>query len=298
MQVSSFNGLNNTTDPLRLGVNWLAKANNVNVTSTGALSKREGYSRVQTGNFASAFTTADFSRFYAAVDGYIQDFAGVRLYTLTSTKPVSWFELNEQVFFDNGTDSGIIQPDNEVLPWRESELVDIPTIGADGQELPSLYDPLPTSTYLVQHWRGRVYAAQYMPTENQTVLWFSKAMGFHLFNLDSDFILLPGKVEMLAPHSTALVIGTDAAIYAYTPEGLAQLADYGVVPGDHWTADGGRILFWSVRGACEAMPFKNLTEQQVSVAPGVNAGACLIQRGGQKRYLAVIQQGNSPFNAF
>lgn len=298
MQVSSFNGLNNTTDPLRLGINWLAKANNINVTSTGALSKREGYSRVQTGSFASAFTTADFSRFYASVDGYIQDFAGVRLYTLTSYRPVSWFELNEQVFFDNGTDSGIIQPDNEVIPWRESELVDIPTIGADGQELPSLHDPLPTGTHLVQHWRGRVYAAQYMPTENQTVVWFSKAMGFHLFNLDSDFILLPGKVEMLAPHGTALVIGTDAAIYAYTQEALAQLADYGVVPGDHWTADGGRILFWSVRGACEAMPFKNLTEQQVSISPGVNAGACLIQRGGQKRYLTVIQQGGSPFNVF
>ena len=298
MQVSSFNGLNNTTDPLRLGVNWLAKANNVNVTSTGALSKREGYSRVQTGSFASAFTTADFSRFYAAVDGYIQDFAGVRIHTLTSTRPVSWFELNEQVFFDNGVDSGVIQPDNEVWQWRDSGLADIPTIGADGEELPSLYDPLPTGTHLVQHWRGRVYAAQFMPTENQTVVWFSKAMGFHLFNLDSDFILLPGKVEMLAPHGTALVIGTDAAIYAYTPEGLAQLADYGVVPGDHWTADGGRILFWSVRGACEAMPFKNLTEQQVSISPGVNAGACLIQRGGQKRYLAVIQQGNSPFNAF
>ena len=298
MQVSSFNGLNNTTDPLRLGVNWLAKANNVNVTSTGALSKREGYSRVQTGNFDSAFSTADFSRFYAAVDGYIQDFAGVRIYTLTSTQPVSWFELNEQVFFDNGVDSGVINPDNEVLPWRESSLQDIPVTGADGLPLAALPEPLPLGTHLVQHWRGRVYAAQHMSRENQTVVWFSKPLGFHLFQLDTDFILLPGRVEMLAPHGEALIMGTDTAIYAYTPDALVQLADYGVVPGQHWADDDGRILFWSQRGVCAALPFQLITERQISVAPGVRAGGCLIQRKGQKRYLAVLQQGNSPFNDF
>jgi hypothetical protein len=58
------------------------------------------------------------------------------------------------------------------------------------------------------------------------------------------------------------------------------------------------VLFWSLRGLCAALPFQNLTENQVSVAPGARAGGCLIQSGGQKRYLTVLQQGGQPFNAF
>jgi len=298
MQVTTFNGLNNVTDPVRLGVNWLAVADNVDITNTGAIAKRDGYARVQTGNFASAFSTSDFSRAYVSVDGQIKTVGGVVLHTLTSSKPLSWCELNDQVFFDNGIDSGIIQPDNAVLPWRDSPLTDIPVLGADGNPLDTLYEPLPTGTHLIQHWRGRIYAAQYMPTENQTVVWFSQPLGYHLFALDADFLLLPGKVEMLAPHDTALVIGTDAAIYAYDAERLTPLADYGVVAGQHWAHDGQRLLFWSQRGVCAALPFQNLTERQISVAPGVRAGGCLVQRKGQKRYLAVLQQGASPFNDF
>ena len=296
MQVTTFNGLNNITDPVRLGVNWLAVADNVDITNTSAIAKREGYTRAQAGNFASAFSTPDFSRAYVSVDGQIKTIGGVALHTLTSSRPLSWFELNDQVFFDNGIDSGIIQPDNEVLPWRDSPLTDIPVLGADGNPLDTLYEPLPTGTHLIQHWRGRIYAAQYMPTENQTVVWFSQPLGYHLFNLDTDFILLPGRVEMLAPHDTALVIGTDAAIYAYTPEGLAELADYGTLPGQHWAHDDKRLLFWTVRGVCAALPFQNLTEARVSVAPGVCAAGCLIERKGQKRFIAAIQQGGAPFN--
>ena len=298
MQVSAFSGLNNVTDPLRLGVNWLARADNIDITETGSIAKREGYSLARAGAFQSAYSTQDYSRTYLATASQIQTIGGVALHALAFAQPLSWCEVNDQVFFDNGTDSGIIQPDNEVLPWRESGLTDIPVLGADGNPLDSLYEPLPTDTHLIQHWRGRIYAAQFMPSENQTVLWFSQPLGYHLFNLDTDFIVLPGKVEMLAPHDTALVIGTDSEIYAYTPEGLAQLADYGVVPGQHWTHDDKRLLFWSKRGVCAALPFQNLTERQVSVAPGVRAGGCLVERNGQKRYLSVIQRGASPFNPF
>lgn len=298
MLTSYFRGLNNVTDPFQLGAEWLGRADNVNITNAGTLTKREGYALSEAGNFASAYSTDDTMRAYVSVDGILRTLEGVALVTLQSQQPLSWCEVNDQVMFDNGTDSGIIQPDNAVLPWRDSPLTDIPAIGADGAPLDSLYSPLPYGTRLIQHWRGRIYAAQYMAEENQTVVWFSQPLGFHLFNLDTDFILLPGRVDMLAPHSGALVIGTDAAIYAYGDEGLTELADYGVVPGQHWVKDDERILFWSQRGVCAAVPFQNLTERQVSVAPGVRACGCLVQRKGQKRYLAVLQRGSDPFNAF
>jgi hypothetical protein len=143
-----------------------------------------------------------------------------------------------------------------------------------------------------------MYAAQYFPSENQTVIWFSEPMGFHLFNLDSNFFMVPGQVLMLAPHDDALIVGTDAKTYAYTEAKLDLLADYGVGAGQRCSGDDERILFWSTRGVCAALPFLNLTEKQVSVAPGVRAGGCVVRDGGQKRYLAVLQQGGLPFNSY
>lgn len=376
-RIDRFKGINNVTDPLRLGMEWLAQADNVNVTDTGALEKRAGYSLHTSGAYTGAYSTLDFTRMYVTVGGALKDFVGNTLKILTSSAPMNWTEINAQVFFNNGTDSGIIQTDNTVLDWgwappgavalsavtgslpagtyqacstmvlpdgretgtsgvteitlTEGQALQISGIahGANvyiapansevfqlaytrapgavvwnstpdalGRDLTNAFlDPLPYGTSVIQAWRGRIYAAQYMATEDQTVVWFSEPLGFHLFNLNSNFFMVPGKVTMLAPHSAALIVGTDARIYAYGGDKLDQLAEYGVVPGQHWSLDETRLLFWSTRGLCAALPFANLTEKQVSVAPGVRAGGCLVRSGGQKRFLAVLQQGGSPFNS-
>lgn len=382
MKISSFLGLNSVTDPLRVGLGWLAQADNVNVTDTGGLTRRDGYSFVAAGSYTGIYTTLDFSRMYVVVGSVIKDYVGNTLKDLTSTDPMYWAEVNTQVFFTNGTDSGVILPDSSVLPW-EWQTPAVPGTAAvtgslpagqyqvrctftlpDGRETGASYvteltltegqalqvtgiqtlsghttntyiapanstvfqlafsttslsaftwnaspddlgveltnhqlSPLPRDTASIQAWGGRIYAAQYFASTDQTIVWFSQPLGFHLFNLAQDFFMVPGRVLMLAPHSDALIVGTDAATYAYTGEKLEQLAPYGVVPGQHWSEDDERILFWTTRGLCAALPFKNLTEKQVSVAPGVHAGGCVVRSGGQKRYVAVLQQGGSPFNS-
>ena len=297
-RIDRFMGLNNVTDPLRAGLGYLVTANNVNVTDTGALKKRDGYSLAKSGNFTSAYSTCDFSRAYFVDGSSLKDFNGNVLAVLTSSAPMFWAEVNENVYFNNGTDSGVIAPDHSVSLWRGAPVsYGAGFKGDDGKDLGVLFDTLPLGATVIQHWRGRMYAAQFFPSENQTAVWFSEAMGFHLFNLDSNFVMLPGKVEMLAPHDDALVVGTDERVYAYSGDKLATLAEYGVVPGQHWARDDQQILFWSTRGLCAALPFQNLTEKQISVAPGVHAGGCLVRSGGQKRYLASLQQGGSPFNA-
>jgi len=283
---------------MRLDMSWLVQADNVNISETGALSKREGYSLARVGAFTSAFSTFDYTRAYLATPLFIQTFDGENIYALTSSAPMYWAEVNENVYFNNGTDSGVVAPDNAVSLWRGAPVsYGAGFKGDDGEDLGVLFDTLPLGTDVIQHWKGRMYAAQYFASENQTVVWFSEAMGFHLFNLDSNFFTVPGKVTMLAPHDAALIVGTDARVYAYSGDKLDVLAEYGVVAGQHWDRDDQRILFWTTRGLCAALPFQNLTEKQISVAPGVRAGGCIVRAGGQKRYLSVLQQGGLPFNS-
>jgi len=374
MNITAFKGLNNVSDPLRVGLGWLTQADNVNITDTGGLTKRSGYSLTQAGAYTGAYSTIDFSRMYVAVDGAIKDFVGDTLVALASAAPMYWCEVNDQVFFNNGTDRGVIMPDNSVLAWdwptpsapsvaavtgglpaglyqvrctyvladgRETGTGDSAEImlvegqalqispsadntyiapansgiyqlahtGLDdfvfnsspdnlGRDLQNAFlDPLPADADVIQTWKGRMYAAMYMAAEDQTAIWFSEPLAYHLFNLNSNFFLVPGRVLMLAPHDD-LIIGTDKRIYAYSGEKLSQLAPYGVVPGQHWSWDDDRILFWTARGLCAALPFSNLTERQVSVAPGVHAGGCVVRNGGQKRFVVALQQGGSAFNSY
>lgn len=298
--ITKFKGLNNVADPLRLGLSWLAQADNVDITSTGAIKKRTGYTKKFTGTITGAYATEDFTRLYVVDGGTLKAMTGpasaVSLLTGLNSAPMHWTEVNDQVFFSNGVDSGIILPDNTVLPWRESALRDTEFLNAAGEAVGALLYPLPLGVGVIQHWRGRIYCAQYFPEANQSAVWFSQPLGWHLFNLDTDFILLPGHVTMLAPHDTALIIGTDSSIHAYDGAALTPLASYGVVPGTHWADDDGRILFWSARGLCAALPFANLTERQISVAPGVQAGGALINQGGSRRYVAVLHAGGKAFN--
>lgn len=382
MDIKQFRGLNNVSDPMRLDMTWLAQADNVNVTDTGGLAKREGYTLASAGAYGGMFSTFDFSRMYVSAGSAIRDFAGSVLYSLSSTAPLYWCEINNQVLFNNGTDSGIILADNSVLPWRWP-VPTAPAIAAitgtlpagtyqvrcsyllpDGREtgagdpaeitltedqalqtssipqsagcktniyitpansevyqlyatttataltfnappdtlgrdlLNAFLDPLPISTDVIQAWQGKIFAAQYMPAEDQTVVWFSEPLGFHLFNLNQNFILVPGHVLMLAAHDEALIIGTQQRIYAYSGDKLAQIAEYGAVPGQHASRDGQDVFFWSVRGLCSALPFQNLTEKQISVAPGLRAGGCVVRTGGQRRYLACLQVGGQAFNPY
>ena len=106
------------------------------------------------------------------------------------------------------------------------------------------------------------------------------------------------------PTESALIIGTDRAIWALDADGnMAKLTDYGVVPGWPWAFDEPvdedaqrAVLIWTLRGLCRAMPFKNLTGGHHLAAPGVQAGAAVMAYNGQKRFVAVLHQGGTAFN--
>lgn len=383
--VTRFRGLNNRTDPMRLGLSWSTVAQNVNITSDDGLERRDGYSLYRSGAVHGAYGTIDLSRMYYLDAGALKTGSGVTLATgLSTTRRMQWTEVNGHVYYSNGLSDGIILPDESVRRWSW----DIPaspalaavtgalpaglyrvvctTVLADGREtgpsdevsieldadqalqisgvrVPSgcktrVYiapangqvfqlartftsdgafvwnttpdqlgvecatlgtDPLPLDVTAIAMWGGRAYAAVYDRRADISFIYPSKPLAFHLFDLE-DYLPITGQVHMLAPTESALVVGSDNAIAAVTPEGRLQpLADYGVVPGWPWAADqdDGSILIWSTRGACRAMPFKNLTQGHLSVAPGVQAGAAVIEADGQKRLVVSLHAGGAAFNS-
>lgn len=159
-------------------------------------------------------------------------------------------------------------------------------------------DPLPLGTEVVQHWKGRVYASQYLAADNISVVWMTEPLGYHLFNLNSGFFMVPGQVRMLASVDQALIVGTDAEIYAYDGESLASLAPYGTPPGWPWAYDEDTktVLIWTNRGVCRALPFENITQEYVSVPPGLQVGASIVRRDGHKKFVANLVAGGTAFN--
>ena len=167
-----------------------------------------------------------------------------------------------------------------------------------GQELlTDGLDSLPEGVDVITEWSGRLFAAQYLPEQDASVIWRSEPLAPHLWNLTAGFFMVPGRVLALAPNDKGLVVGTDRALHVHTAEGMGELAPYGTVPGLPWALDGKRTLIWSQRGLCQFPEFTNLTDQRASVAPGVHVGAAVVALRGQVRFLACLHAGGSSFNS-
>lgn len=384
VETRQFLGLNNVADPVRLGLEWLTRADNVDIDDTGMVKRRDGHTLHEAGEVTGAYATIDTDRMYYVVDGSLKTGAGVVLDTGLASDLVHWAEVNDHVFYANGTDYGIVRADESTIEWQwevpaapavaavsgsldpglyrvactfvladgretgasEPALIEIAqgqglqisgipqlagartrtyiapanstvfqrayggaltaitwagSADALGAELTTgLANPIPTGCTVIQEWGGRMYAAQYDPQSGITALWRSLPLAWHLFPLDEDFIGIDGEVLMLARHDSALIIGTDDAIYALTADGLATLANYGVVPGCSWAIDQSSeaktVYVWTKRGMCRYPEFANLTQDHVSVAPGVHAGAAVVQANGQRRFVVSLHQGGSAFN--
>lgn len=382
--VSQFRGLNNVTDPIRMGLPWLVRADNVDVTESGGLQTRVGYSKALAGAPTSIYATRDETRLYVIDGGELRqvlDDMSVQPLAQGLGRDAHWAEINDQVLYVAGDAAGIITEDGEVLPWRlpvpaEPRVASVPGgdlppgqyrvcatfVLPDGRETPAstgaeieveqggqlqitgvdqipgyatrIYvapanstvcqlaidgagpaatwdqppdvlgaelltdglDPLPVGVEVIAEWRGRIYAAQYLPANDKTVVWRSEPLAPHLWNLSEGFFMVPGRMHGLAPNDAALVVATDRAMHAYTSEGLALLAPYGAPPGLPWAMDGKRTLIWSARGVCQFPEFTNLTASRVSVAPGLAAGAAVVEIDGQTRFIACLQAGGTPFN--
>ena len=161
-------------------------------------------------------------------------------------------------------------------------------------------DSLQPNVDVFAFFKASCYAAEFMPQSDVSVIWVSEPLGYHLFNLNSGFMLLPGRVRMLCATEDALIIGTDRAVFAFDGKTLTRIALYGVIAGQNCVRDTqvktNRILFMSERGLCEALPFNNLTEDRVAIPRAARAGGVFMQQDGHCRFIATLHDVGGVYN--
>lgn len=164
-----------------------------------------------------------------------------------------------------------------------------------GRELPFVNLDTPRGD-TVAVCNGKIWVSEPFPQYDYTVVWSSLPLQYHHFDYSTWGLVVPGIGRMLEVTGDTLVVGTDRQIFAYDEEKLVELADYGVVDGFHGAMIGDSLFFWSLRGLCSVMPFKNLTESKLSVAPGSSASAAVLEKDGMRRYVVALQQNGQPYN--
>ena len=162
--------------------------------------------------------------------------------------------------------------------------------------------PAPANADLIAFHESKLWVSDYDQSTDLSYLFHSKPFWYHLFDLSRDYVAIPGKVLMLASVPGGLIIGTNREIYVYTvEEALVKLADYGVVPGHNVAyQQNGNVVFWTQRGVCSGLPFKNHTDETYSVPHGARVGVQLIEKQGKNQFIVVAASGgnaNNPYEA-
>lgn len=143
---------------------------------------------------------------------------------------------------------------------------------------------------------NQVVVGVWEPQQDRTTLFFSRPDYPHWFPLTSEFLMIPGRVTLLAwtparrDLGAALVIGTETAIYERVNGKLMQLAAYGAPAHAAVTLDAGDVAFWTQRGLCAATPFRELTADRLLPALREVATAARFSWQGSE-YVLVAQQG-------
>jgi hypothetical protein len=169
--------------------------------------------------------------------------------------------------------------------------------GVLGREL-QYWNAKPPRGYFMSFFQGRMWIAEWFPQNDYSVLWASLPLQYHHFRFGEDGIVIPGDVRMMEVAHDALIIGTDRQVWAFDGEKLEELAQYGMPSGFHGArvGDDDTVFFWTMRGLCSALPFKNLTEDKFYVAPGTSASAAVVEQDGTRRYLVALRKGGQPYN--
>lgn len=108
----AFSGLRNDVLPQRFSLTDLAIATNVDIDASGGVARRAGRVSKYAGNVHSLWSTGDLGLFMegGSLKRLNADYTATALRTgLAALPPMSYQRVNDQVYFSNGIDRGVIE---------------------------------------------------------------------------------------------------------------------------------------------------------------------------------------------
>lgn len=272
LEAKGFKGLNNRLQPPELGLEWLLDCRDFLCDNSRYLVVRPGVTEVAAG----------YKDVYGAQDGRLllvthsdtlveRDAHGVErtLFAGVSGAPFLWTELGDTLFLMSETAQWAVYPDR-CIPWGSLCPMPDPAAPIDA---PVVYPP-PTGEAIAAR-RNQLMVGYWDPETYRSAVYFSRPGYPHEFYFDRDFILVPGRVTLLASNHRGVVIGTDREIYVDPIDApLQKVADYGAPKGCAALDERGDVFFWTARGLCKCFPFENVTDKQycASIRSRVAAG--------------------------
>lgn len=139
-------------------------------------------------------------------------------------------------------------------------------------------------------------------------IYYSLKFGYELVDVRSNFVMMPGRITMIATTPTGIYVASDKKTWFLSCEDIAEIrqmkdvADYGAhsrtrvyVDGELIGIDGvsGTTPVWhSKQGVCAGLDggvLRNLTQQNVVMSAGTTGTAMFRQQDGQNHFISVIR---------
>lgn len=287
---SASNGLNVKVDPTRVpfdkesGVTDLSVAVNVNIDSTGRVSRRKGFAATTRTENIHSLWCGGVGCFFVT-DSMLcllgADYTSTAVATVTPGAPVSYFQLEKRTYWMNGYEKGFVEAGSN-RSWGIGSYV-----GPDSSRI--LSDP--PIGHLIAYDYGRVFVAQ------GPVIWYSEPFSLGAFDLARNFLPFESRITMMQPLLGGMFVSTETETYflpGRDPQGTepGKVADYPAIRGTDVRVDLSKIgageltgigaMWASTKGICAGTPdgrFINLTHRRLDYPSALfGAGICFDDR--------------------
>jgi hypothetical protein len=291
-------GLNTEIDPTRLpfdpeeGVVDLAAAVNIEIDTTGRISRRKGFQNVY-GNHAHSLFCDGWSCLFVEDTSLFElkeDFSVIEVFTgLTPGKRMYYTSVGSEIYFSNGSEKGIFSCVlGTAQLWTSNDYVGPVTT----REL----SETPAGTHLC-FYRSRIYLAQ------GSVVYYTEPFAYAWVDFTRNFLQLPAPLTASLPVVDGIYFSTEKGIYfyqGYTPEEMMpkRVCEKPAIDGTQVRTTLGALegssndmpiwIFTTEDGiiaAAEEGKIRNLTKDRVSYPAGGKTGAGVIYKN---RYLGII----------
>lgn len=298
-------GIHAKVDPVRLrydpetGVQLLAQAVNVDVDQAGRISRRKGKRKIidataphslwSTNDEAKAFFIAGDTLYSFLVDGTTQ----VIKAGLTVGLPGFFCKVGQDVFFNNGSERGIVRNGETWEDWEATPYTGVDTVRR--------FSGPPQGT-IITHYRGRILIA----SNNDKAIWYSEPLNYGCFDLARNFFLTGGNILMMIAGDEGIFYSSETAVFylrgqSYKEIELVKILDVPAVPGtaitlrSEWISpefQGEAVCFVAQdMGVCVVLnngTVLTLSKDRVDL-PHASTGCAVIDRHHDFKYLAFME---------